>query len=142
MRNFQTDDEDGGYLRDDGQVRRVPMMLRDSNWQDTADTIFARRAGGNISAGDGLTGPSLHRPGFRVAVGDTGRDAREKAYQTYESEIAVAYKTPTGAGSNGPRSSPEAGDPCSAGSDSRIDARDAAYSAYDDWLANQWKTSR
>jgi hypothetical protein len=65
----------------DGARLRVPLQMRDSLRQ-------ARIT-------DGLGGTNLHRPGFRV--GDRSlHDAKQAAYDAYETEMQNAWRNPTG----------------------------------------------
>jgi hypothetical protein len=110
------DDLRGGYLRD-GQVGRLPMMMRDSSdtwrqdmhdnferepaarrqrWMDTAEKFFDRGVRVTDSGGDTV---GLHRPGYRINPVTADSARRQLLYDQYDREISAAHKNPsTGSG--------------------------------------------
>jgi hypothetical protein len=81
-----------GCIRD-GVVLRVPLTMRDG-----LSPLQRAIAQSSLRVTDGQGGSSgLHRPGFRLPVGDAGADGREHAYAAYEARLRDSYKTPAGA---------------------------------------------
>lgn len=145
------DPDDETMLRD-GEVGRVRMMMRDSldgftdtqravaaerpaDWMDSAERYFSRRV--RITDGSGDT-VGLHRPGHRINPRDA-RERVERAYQAYDAEIAVAYKSPMPPTTRATRTGlPPARQQHDALS--HMSVMDQIYKEHDRWLEQQWRT--
>ena len=110
-RHYRPRDDDDDIVPDGGRVR-VPLTMMDS--VQRAVTV----AGAPVRDGQGGTA-GLHRPGVRLAVGDARarktvvRDPRGRLLETREEEEFEA-------------------------DDAAMDARDAAYAAYDRRIAREY----
>jgi hypothetical protein len=81
--------DDDNMLRD-GDVGRVPLMLRDA-MTPLQRSVAEHAARSRVTDADGgLTG--LHRPGYRVTSDAEMRDVKQRARDEYEHELHNAWR--------------------------------------------------
>jgi hypothetical protein len=81
-------DNDESHILRDGELVRVPLMMKDS-WQRDMHERSQQR----LQLHDGRGGSPGNRPGFAFGDSVLNRDERESAYAAYERDLTAAYKT-------------------------------------------------
>jgi hypothetical protein len=98
---YEDDEDDArrrGRIMRDGEVVRVPMMMRDSKdaWRDEMAKTGFRRSYAKLDDAAKRLGLTDHldlcRPGFRYCTDAAARDAKEAAYRAYDEEQTNAWR--------------------------------------------------
>jgi hypothetical protein len=129
MRRHHDDDD---MLRD-GDIGRVPLMLRDT-MTPLQRAVAQRSLATQLHDGNG--GAVGHKPSFVYSTDASLNNAKEQAYRLYDEEVAAAYKHPKGWRGD-LDASDEARDALAV-----MDERERAYRERDEADANAWRGPR
>jgi hypothetical protein len=129
MRRHHDDDD---MLRD-GDIGRVPLMLRDT-MTPLQRAVAQRSLATQLHDGNG--GAVGHKPSFVYSTDASLNNAKEQAYRLYDEEVAAAYKHPKGWRGD-LDANDEARDALAV-----MDERERAYRERDEADANAWRGPR
>ena len=122
-KTFRRNSDDDDEFLQDGQIGRVPLMLRDSQLPDG----YGSRVG--------------HKPGFAFTRDSASRDRVAAAYESYEASLQDAWRGPINEVAD-EQTDLAVGDAAAHSDHTEPRPMDEVYRLYDETLASAWKSPR